>query len=290
MLTYLVSRCSAHGRCRRLERQGGPGRIVIDGHRSPEVLVSNARTRSKPRRTQWSRHPLVKRVLAARPAAHVAAEMGVSRVTAYKGLARLPRLRRGRQSRPLEPPAQQSTGHRSRGRGPVGVATRASAGAGKDPDGATRSTADHAPGPDPVLHATAGMAESPNQRTDPPLRAWPVRRAAPRGREGHWRLRENGVWRAHGRDSLKRRARAATRWVTSTFTPRATITPGSLTPRSTQASGRTPPPYPVEERRRNWCASSYSCCEPELLSTPVPIASILAYSDNDLRSASFASA
>ena len=46
--------------------------------------MSNAR----PRLTPWSRRLLVDRVLAGRPAAHVAAEMGVSRATAYKWLSR----------------------------------------------------------------------------------------------------------------------------------------------------------------------------------------------------------
>ena len=43
---------------------------------------------ARPRLTPWSRLLLVERVLAGRPAAHVAAEMGVSRATAYKWLAR----------------------------------------------------------------------------------------------------------------------------------------------------------------------------------------------------------
>lgn len=42
----------------------------------------------KPRLSPWSRLQLVERVRAGRPAAHVAAEMGVSRATAYKWLAR----------------------------------------------------------------------------------------------------------------------------------------------------------------------------------------------------------
>ena len=46
--------------------------------------MSNARPRLSP----WSRLLLVERVLAGRPAAHVAAEMGVSRATAYKWLRR----------------------------------------------------------------------------------------------------------------------------------------------------------------------------------------------------------
>jgi transposase-like protein len=49
-----------------------------------EVLVVHA----KPRLSPWSRLLLVERVAAGRPAAQVAAEMGVSRATAYKWLAR----------------------------------------------------------------------------------------------------------------------------------------------------------------------------------------------------------
>jgi transposase InsO family protein len=41
-----------------------------------------------PRLSPWSRLVLVERVMAGRPAAHVAAEMGISRATAYKWLAR----------------------------------------------------------------------------------------------------------------------------------------------------------------------------------------------------------
>src|SRR3954447_8974864 len=41
-----------------------------------------------PRLSPWSRLLLVERVQAGRPAAHVAAEMGVSRATAYKWLRR----------------------------------------------------------------------------------------------------------------------------------------------------------------------------------------------------------
>lgn len=43
---------------------------------------------AKPRLSPWSRWLFVERVLVGRPAAHVAAEMGVSRATAYKWLAR----------------------------------------------------------------------------------------------------------------------------------------------------------------------------------------------------------
>ena len=43
---------------------------------------------AKPRLSPWSRLLLVERVRAGRPAAHVASEMGISRATAYKWLAR----------------------------------------------------------------------------------------------------------------------------------------------------------------------------------------------------------
>ncbi len=52
--------------------------------------MSHARgsARPKPRLTPWSRLLLVQRVLAGRPVAHVAPELGVSRATGYKWLAR----------------------------------------------------------------------------------------------------------------------------------------------------------------------------------------------------------
>jgi transposase len=43
---------------------------------------------AEPRLSPWSRQVLVERVLAGRPAAHVAAEMGISRATAYQWPAR----------------------------------------------------------------------------------------------------------------------------------------------------------------------------------------------------------
>jgi hypothetical protein len=42
---------------------------------------------ARPRLSPWSRHLQVQWVLAGRPAAHVAVEMGISRATASKGLA-----------------------------------------------------------------------------------------------------------------------------------------------------------------------------------------------------------
>jgi transposase InsO family protein len=72
----------------------------------PEVLVVNA----KPRLSPWSRLLLVERVQAGRPAAHVAAEMGISRATAYKWLARYRSEGRAgladRSSRPHTSPAR----------------------------------------------------------------------------------------------------------------------------------------------------------------------------------------
>lgn len=44
--------------------------------------------KARPDLSPWSRLLLVERVPAERPAAHVAAEMGISRATAYKWLAR----------------------------------------------------------------------------------------------------------------------------------------------------------------------------------------------------------
>jgi transposase len=43
---------------------------------------------AKPRLSPWSRFLMFERVLAGRPAAHVAVEMGNSRATAYKWLGR----------------------------------------------------------------------------------------------------------------------------------------------------------------------------------------------------------
>jgi transposase-like protein len=60
------------------------------------------------RLTVWGRQELVRRVLSGRPAAHVAAEMGVSRATAYKWVRRFDREGAGgcedRSSRPRRSP------------------------------------------------------------------------------------------------------------------------------------------------------------------------------------------
>lgn len=69
---------------------------------------------ARPRLTPWSRQLLVERVLAGRPAAHVAAEMGVSRATAYKWLSRYreegPNGLLDRPSRPLTSPHRTEAG------------------------------------------------------------------------------------------------------------------------------------------------------------------------------------
>ncbi|WP_308121538.1 IS481 family transposase, partial [Actinotalea ferrariae] len=188
----------------------------------PEVLVVNAMPRSSP----WSRLQLVERVLAGRPAAHVTAEMGVSRATAYKW------VRRHR--------AEGSAGMRDRSSRPHRSPSRT----------------------DPVLEATivalrrdrrlgpariAGIVGLPAStvhrvlvRHGMPRLAWPDRpsgepvRRYERARPGELlhvdvkkigRLRDGGGWRVHGRDSLeRRRAReGASEWATPAWpTPRAT--------------------------------------------------------------------
>src|SRR5690349_10136229 len=109
---------------------------------------------AKPRLSPWSRLLLVERVLAGRPAAHVAAEMGVSRATAYKWLARY-RLEgtaglSDRSSRPHHSPgrtdalveAQIVALRRDRRLGPARIASILGA-------------LDGAPGVDPARHAPA---------------------------------------------------------------------------------------------------------------------------------------
>jgi transposase InsO family protein len=175
--------------------------------------MSNARACSKPRLTPWSRHLLVQRVLAGRPAAHVAAEMGVSRATAYKWLARY--RTEGvaglvdRSSRPHHSPlrtdslveAQIIALRRERRLGPARIAA--------------------------VLDLAPSTVHRVLTRHDMPRLAWldrptgePIRRYE-RARPGELlhvdvkkigRLRPGGGWRAHGRDSLERRqARYGTR-------------------------------------------------------------------------------
>ena len=161
---------------------------------------------AKPRLSPWSRLLLVERVLAGRPAAHVAVEMGISRATAYKWLARY------------------------RAEGIAGLADRSSR-----PHSSPRRT-------DPVTEAAvvalrrdrrlgpariAGILElNPSTvhrvlaRHGLPRLSWldrptgaPVRRYE-RARPGELvhvdvkklgRLRDGGGWRIHGRDSWQQR-------------------------------------------------------------------------------------
>jgi transposase InsO family protein len=166
-----------------------------------------------PRLSPWSRLQLVERVVAGRPAAHVAAEMGVSRATAYKWLARY--RAEGvagltdRSSRPRRTPTRTDPAtealivalRRDRRLGPARIAG--------------------------IVGVPASTVHRVLTRHGMPRLAWldrptgePVRRYE-RARPGELvhvdvkkigRLRDGGGWRVHGRDSLeRRRARAATR-------------------------------------------------------------------------------
>ena len=161
---------------------------------------------AKPRLSPWSRHLLVQRVLAGRPAAHVAAEMGVSRATAYKWVARY-RCEgtaglMDRSSRPHRSPhrtdpaieAQIIALRRDRRLGPARIAA--------------------------VLELAPSTVHRVLTRHGMPRLAWldrptgePIRRYE-RARPGELvhvdvkkigRLRDGGGWRVHGRDSLERR-------------------------------------------------------------------------------------
>jgi transposase InsO family protein len=168
---------------------------------------------AKPRLSPWSRLLLVERVLDGRPAAHVAAEMGVSRATAYKWLARFraegtaglaDRSSRPRTSPHRTDPAIEATVvalRRDRRLGPARIAG--------------------------ILGLQASTVHRVLTRHRMPRLAWldrpsgePVRRYE-RARPGELvhvdvkklgRLRDGGGWRFAGRDSLeRRRARADTR-------------------------------------------------------------------------------
>jgi leucine-zipper of insertion element IS481 len=143
--------------------------------------MSHARGCSKPRLSLWSRLLLVERVLAGRPAAHVAAEMGVSRATAYKWLARFR----------LEGTAglsdRSSRSHRSPGRTDplleaqiVALRRDRRVGAGADRLDPGHACLDGAPGPDPARDASAVVAGPPHRAAHPSLRAGPTRRAGTR--------------------------------------------------------------------------------------------------------------
>jgi transposase InsO family protein len=168
----------------------------------PEVLVLNA----KPRLSPWSRLLLVERVLAGRPAAHVAAEMGISRATAYKWLARFraegvaglaDRSSRPRTSPNRIAPAVEAAIvalRRQRRLGPARIAG--------------------------ILQLNPSTVHRVLVRHRLPRLAWldrpsgePVRRYE-RARPGELvhidvkklgRLRDGGGWRVHGRDSWQQR-------------------------------------------------------------------------------------
>jgi transposase InsO family protein len=166
-----------------------------------------------PRLSPWSRLLLVERVQEGRPAAHVAAEMGVSRATAYKWLRRYRAEGAAglvdRSSRPRTSPTRTSTEReaaivalrRDRRLGPARIAA--------------------------ILNMPASTVHRVLTRHQLPRLAWldrptgePVRRYE-RARPGELvhvdvkklgRLRDGGGWRFLGRDSLEhRRARDAVR-------------------------------------------------------------------------------
>jgi transposase InsO family protein len=149
---------------------------------------------------------LVQRVLAGRPAAHVAAEMGVSRATAYKWLARY------RSEGVAGLVDRSSRPHHSPRRTPAVVEARILA-----------LRRDRRLGPARIA-AVLGLAPSTVHRVltryDMPRLAWLDRptgeliRRYERARPGELvhvdvkkigRLRIGGGWRVHGRDSLERR-------------------------------------------------------------------------------------
>jgi len=168
---------------------------------------------AKPRLSPWSRLLLVERVLAGRPAAHVAAEMGVSRATAYKWLARY-RLEgmsglTDRSSRPHRSPgrtdalveAQIVALRRDRRLGPARIASIL----GMAPSTVHRVLTRHGMPRLSWLDRPTGQVIRRYERARPgELVHVDVKKIG--------RLREGGGWRVLGRDSLEhRRARNATR-------------------------------------------------------------------------------
>jgi transposase InsO family protein len=161
---------------------------------------------AKPRLSPWSRLLLVERVLAGRPAAHVASEMGISRATAYKWLARYraegiaglaDRSSRPRTSPHRTDPVTEAAVvalRRDRRLGPARIAG--------------------------ILGLNPSTVHRVLTRHGVPHLAWldrptgqPVRRYE-RSRPGELihvdvkklgRLREGGGWRIHGRDSWQHR-------------------------------------------------------------------------------------
>jgi transposase InsO family protein len=156
------------------------------------------------RLTVWARQELVRRVLAGRPAAHVAAEMGVSRATAYKWLRRFKDEGRegfeDRSSRPTRSPRRTSVEleaqicalRRQRKFGPVGIGYRLAIA----PSTVHRVLARHG------ISRLAWM-DRPTGR---------VIRRYERDRPGELvhvdikqlgRLRDGGGWRTHGRQATQ---------------------------------------------------------------------------------------
>ncbi len=161
---------------------------------------------AKPRLSPWSRLLLVRRVLAGRPAAHVASEMGISRATAYKWLARYraegvaglaDRSSRPRSSPHRTDPVTEAAVvalRRDRRLGPARIAGML----GLNPSTAHRIL---------VRHGLPRLAWL-DRPTGEPVRRY--ERARP-GELVHvdvkklGRLRDGGGWRIHGRESWQER-------------------------------------------------------------------------------------
>jgi transposase InsO family protein len=157
------------------------------------------------RLTIWGRQELVRRVHAGRPAAHVAAEMGVSRATAYKWLRRFDREGEiGFEDRSSRP-------HGSPRRTPVVVEARICALRRARKFGPARIGYELGLAPSTVHRVLARHAISRLAWMDRPTGR--VIRRYERSRPGELvhvdikklgRLRDGGGWRAHGRAERRR--------------------------------------------------------------------------------------
>lgn len=166
-----------------------------------------------PRLSPWSRLQLVERVLAGRPAAHVAAEMGISRATAYKWLARfraegsaglLDRSSRPHRSPSRTDPTREAVVlalRRDRRLGPARIAAIV----GMPPSTVHRVLTRHGVPRLAWLDRPTGQPVRRYERPHPgDLVHVDVKKIG--------RLRDGGGWRVLGRDSLEhRRARNASR-------------------------------------------------------------------------------
>ena len=132
------------------------------------------------RLTPWGRQLLVRRVHAGRPAAHVAAEMGVSRATAYKWLRRfVGEGAEGFEDRSSRPTARHG-GRRRAGGADLRASPGAQVRAGADRLRARDRAIDRSSRARPPRHLAPSVDGSPDRARDPPLRARAARRARAR--------------------------------------------------------------------------------------------------------------